>query len=33
MEGPGNIACLLWELCEGNVEGGLFNGDLEGYAK
>jgi len=23
-EGSGNIACLLWELCEGNPEGGLL---------
>jgi len=28
------MECLpLWELCEGNLEGGFFTGDLEGYVK
>jgi hypothetical protein len=28
------MECLpLWELCEGNLEGGSFTGDPEGYIK
>jgi len=33
-EGSGNEASLsLRELCDGNIEGGSFNGDPEGYVE